>query len=250
MLTAPFGFIAPSGPNLIPVGGYLAYLDFAENEYLTLDGSGNIESALDISGNGYQADQTTVSSRPAVSSAGKSAQYYTGSNTTFMTWGPMDSAIAATDPANSDYTLVTAVNESAERKQPWGLGEGGVGRRLEFFMNDSTNRRDYIALNRQVFFNSTNDPNKDIIMFGESDASDVTIYGYMNSLQTGTNTANWTNDASGTYSRIGQTSRGLSPSNFWGGKIYFIAVYQKHLTSDERESIRDWAVSKWGMTLT
>ena len=250
----PFAFMAPAagGENLLPVGGYLAYIDFAEDSYLTFDGSGNIETATDISGNGYDATQTDAGLRPGVSSAGKSAQYYlAGSNSRRLEWSTINSAIAATDPATNDYTIVTGIEESSQRKQPWGLGEGGfASRRLEFFMNDSTNRRDYIALNRQVFFSSTNDSNKDIILFGESDASNVTIYGYMNTLNTSTAGASWTTDSQACFSRIGNTARGTNPSDDWTGKIYFIAVYQSHLTTSERESIRDWAVAKWGMTLT
>jgi len=250
----PFAYMAPAagGANLLPVGGYLAYIDFAEDSYLTFDGSGNIETATDISGNGYDATQTDAAKRPGVSSAGKSAQYYlAGNNTRRLEWSTMDAAIAATDPATNDYTIVTGIEESSQRRQPWGLGEGGAGsRRLEFFMNDSTNRRDYIAVNRQVFFSSTNDSNKDIILFGESDASNITIYGYMNSLSTGTAGASWATDAQPCYSRIGNTARGANPSDDWTGKLYFIAVYQSHLTTLERESIRDWAVAKWGMTLT
>ena len=58
MLTLPYGFLSPAaGGGLIPVGGYLAYIDFAENAYLTFDVNSNIETASDISGNGYNADR-------------------------------------------------------------------------------------------------------------------------------------------------------------------------------------------------
>lgn len=259
MLVLPFGFLAGGGPvgNLIPVAGYQAYLDFGESNYLLLDGSGNIETAYDISGNGYDATQPTAGSRPSLTDTGKSATYYQGNATSSsLFWSSMDSMLQSVDPATNEYTVIAAFDESSQRRQPFGLGTGGVApnRRLEFFFNDSVGRRDLIALNRQVFFNSSNNSAKDIILYGQSNTSNVTVYGYMNTGQSGTNSTNWQSDSFNTFSRIGNTARGATvstvPGDTWRGKIYFIAVYHTLLTLSDRESIRDWAVDKWGLTLT
>ena len=238
------------GTNYIPVAGYVAYLDFMDSP-MTLNGS-RIAQINDLSGNGYNAVQSNTSVQPYWNASG----YYDGQNTTnanYLDWSSADAIMNGLSPRTNDYTVVVGTDENSHRRQPFGLG-GGSDDRLEFFYNDSVGRRDYVGFNRQVNFFSTNNTSKDIILFGESDASNISIYGRMATEQSSTTTTNWASDtvSGGTTSRIGYSARGAltTPSDCWKGKIYFIAVYQKHLTLSERADIATWAVSKWGLTLT
>lgn len=260
----PTGFFASAAANYIPVEGYSLYMDFGEEDTITKDGSNYISLVNDISTNGYTAEQTGSDSiKPKWndgSGASLNAGYLDGSANTgdwYLDMVSADAIFDGADPSTNPYTIVVGTDETSARNAPFGLG-GGSDRRVEFFYNDSSGRRDIVAVSKQYFFSGvTNDSTKDTILFAHTSDATIDLYRFGTSEANSTgNAPSWASDTfdGGTRSRIGSSARGRSGPPFYltqgfQGRIYFLAVYPSELSSADRSSIKDWAVDKWGLTL-
>ena len=245
----PIGFFAPQGAPPIPVSGYVFHIDLANQSTLTLAGT-TITSLTDVDGL-YTFTNNGI--KPQWNSAG----YIDGAAST-AGWGLIENsnAIAATFgtyPISSNaYTLVIVTDETPSRSFPFGMrtSTGGTyGNRWDTFYNDSAGRRDIVYGGQTFVSGITNDVTKDTVIYENIASGNKTIYRWGLSESSGTGTVGSVNvDAD--YTKIGITSRYTNlPTPGFEGKIYTIALYRKTLTSQERQDIKDWAVSKYGLTL-
>jgi hypothetical protein len=248
----PIGYFAPTGGggNPIPVSGYVFHIDLAQESTLTLDGS-LITSLTDVDG---LYTFTNNGTKPLWNSAG----YIDGTGSS-TGWGLIENSNAIAAELNSNpiasnpYTLVIVTNESPSRSFPFGMrttSGGGNGGRWDTFYNDSAGRRDIVYGGQTFVSGITNDVTKDTVIFQNIAGGNRILYRW------GTTESQSTTDAVGSvntdadFTKIGITARFSNlPSPGFNGKIYTIALYRKTLTSQEREDIKDWAVSKYSLTL-
>lgn len=133
---APFpGGVAggPCPPQPNPLGTLIAWYDFSDSTTVTLDGSGNIVSVLDKSGNGHDATQPTAARRPATTTInGLTAAHFTGNHTSSQT---LQSAPFVHDPPIAWFLVATLDNNPSSPNNPkwWEAGDIVNSTTFEFF---------------------------------------------------------------------------------------------------------------------
>lgn len=249
----PIGFFAPTGGGSgIPVDGYEFLFDFKNQSTLTLDGT-TITSVTDEAG---VYTFTNNGTKPEWNSAG----YIDGAGST-SGWGLIDdSNDIATYFENqggigsATWTLMIITSESPDRAFPFGMrlsttDGGSYGKRWDMFYNDSTGRRDMIFAGQTFVSGITNDNTKDTLLFGEVNPTTTILYRWGTSESSGDRF--WgTPSVDADKSKIGITARYTNlPNAGFEGKIYAIALWRDALDSTQRESLKDWAVDYYGLTL-
>ena len=261
MLTAPFSFLAAAGGNQ-PLGGYSAWIDFADSGVLTLTGNNidqiNTKTDTGASIVGFTPRPSAIvvydAAKKALDGGASSIGYFleegTLGNELFYPGGAFNFGTV-------EQTLVTITSEASFRGQPFGW-EANLKQCQQVFFNDSLNQRSvqFDAPESQIT-GITNDNNKDCLMFNivyNSTVSSADEYqGFYRGLTEQANTArSWTIGglASGAdTSKIGGTSRNSATFYGFTGYIYAVLQYPFALDATQRADLATWAVDYYGLTL-
>lgn len=101
------GGVTPKPPN--PIGVLFAWYDFADSTTITLDGSGNIQTIADKSGNGHDASQSNPAKRPGVTTVhGNNAGLFTHGAQTYLGAASFSSTVTQPLTIAAVYTQTIA----------------------------------------------------------------------------------------------------------------------------------------------
>lgn len=224
------------------IANLAAWWDAADSSSLTLDGSGNVSSWADKSGNGVTASQGTANNRPTPTAAalnGKQVLTFDGSNDSF----------SFTGTARTDETviIVTRVNYIANQAHQI-IGDASSGFGLNLTTRPSIDSP--LFLYAGGFSTGTTAIRYAYpfgVAFGPSVVSLVRSAASGGQLLTdGTIRGTCTTSNSFAFARIGVIGTTGQPMN---GYIAEVCIYSRALSASERQRVERYLGAKWGLSV-
>lgn len=271
MLVLPFGFLAPAAgagptPSGPPVTGYDMWLDLADTSLMSFDGSGYltaINTKTDTGRSTYTFNKRTDITTNIVYNSGKKAIDGASSTTD---WFLFNDAIgddffypgASWVFSSVEQTLCVIASDTSFRGQPFGW-EANFTQLQQIFYNDSVGYRSaQLDPNDPFITGVTNDNNKDAVYFNIlfntalSGGDTYNIFRQRDGVEQAGSARPWSTagfNVGGSSTKLGGTARSIDTFYGFTGYIYAVLQYPFALDSSQRESIRDWAVTYYGLTL-
>lgn len=223
------------------VSGLAAWWDANAASSLTLDGSGNVSTWADLSGNSVNATQTTANNRPTPTAGalnGKQVLTFDGSN----------DGLSFTGTARTDETLIIVckVNYVVDAAQQI-IGDSASGFGLNITLKSFANSPlfaylgGFTAGTTAIRYNYSTG-----VAFGPSVVSLVRSSAAGGQLLTdGTSRGTCTTSNSFAFSRIGV----ISTTQNMNGYIAEVCIYSRALSASERQQVERYLGKKWGITV-
>jgi len=231
------------------IAGLQMWLDADDAATITLNGS-NVSEWRDKSGNGYHATQATSANQPAFTSSGLNGR-------AVLTFAGSPEELLTSLSLSAPYSVIAVVKEDARHIGPYfgpttstNLGFGDVFAVGDTDYNNGkwaawgATRAVYGNASASVTSNATIVSN---IVSGTSLPGDISVFANGNG---GVVTAQYAGTAPGASidsARIG--GRGGGVLEYWEGIIAEVIVYDRAVTTAERENLERMLASKWGVSL-
>ena len=225
-----------ANPDMV-TGGMLLWLK--ADAGITADGSGNVSSWADQSGN-YNLTQGTTGNDPTLITSdlnGKPALRFNGSQ-----WLHDPNSIGA--GANGDITMIMVASTSSQGSQQYGLWLGATGTGYNRGLGYYNWSQIFDTYNIWIGGSGVPAANDFVVEASTLSADRSTMTLYQNGTQTGSN---------GSVSGIQNIQAGVSVGTLygagynWQGDIAEVLVYDHQLSSDDLQTVGIYLADKYGL---